>query len=153
MRLNDRLIGAVLLVLSLAVFRHTWSFPAIPGQPYGAALFPRVVSIGLAVVSLLLIVQGVRSGEPLVRLQDGAARGLPAFATTLGALVFYVLCADRLGFIVCSTLMLVALLAAYGVRRPRLLPLAIGATLVVHTGFYTLLHVPLPWGVLEPFAW
>lgn len=153
MRVNDSIIGAVLLLLSLAVFWTTWSFPAIPGQPYGAALFPRVVSVGLAAASLLLIVQGLHSGERLWRMEATGAHRLLAFAATIGALLFYVFFSDRLGFIVCSTLMLMALLAAYGVRRTRLLPLAIGATLVIHTGFYTLLHVPLPWGVLERFAW
>ncbi len=153
MRLNDSVIGAVLLLLSLAVFWHTWSFPAIPGQAYGAALFPRAVSFGLAIVSVLLIVQGLRSGERLLRLEATAGHRLLAFATTIAALFFYVFFSDRLGFVVCSILMLIALLWAYGVRRALLLPLAIGATLVIHTGFYTLLHVPLPWGVLERFAW
>ena len=30
---------------------------------------------------------------------------------------------------------------------------AIAATLVIHTCFYKLLKVPLPWGVLQRFAW
>jgi putative tricarboxylic transport membrane protein len=31
--------------------------------------------------------------------------------------------------------------------------LAAGITMVVHYGFYSLLRVPLPWGVLTPWAW
>mgnify|MGYP000887924636 CR=1 FL=1 len=27
------------------------------------------------------------------------------------------------------------------------------ATMVIHFAFYKLLRVPLPWGVLTPFAW
>jgi putative tricarboxylic transport membrane protein len=27
------------------------------------------------------------------------------------------------------------------------------ATLVIHTAFYKLLRVPLPWGLLTPIAW
>jgi putative tricarboxylic transport membrane protein len=30
---------------------------------------------------------------------------------------------------------------------------ALVATLVIHTRFYKLLRVPLPWGVLEPVLW
>jgi putative tricarboxylic transport membrane protein len=26
-------------------------------------------------------------------------------------------------------------------------------TLLIHYAFYKLLRVPLPWGVLQPFAW
>ena len=34
-----------------------------------------------------------------------------------------------------------------------LAPLAAGVTLALHFAFYTLLHVPLPWGWLEGIAW
>ena len=152
MRANDTLIGAVLLVLSVAVFWHTFTFPAIPGQPYGAALFPRTVSIGLAIVSVLLILQGMRSGEPLLRVRGGANGRLLAFTVTVASLFFYLLLSDVLGFIICSTLMLIALMWSYGVRPKLLLPLSLGGTLVIHTAFFKLLHVPLTWGVLERFA-
>jgi putative tricarboxylic transport membrane protein len=29
----------------------------------------------------------------------------------------------------------------------------VAATLVIHTAFYKLLKVPLPWGLLERFVW
>jgi len=152
-RLNDAVIGAVLLALSLAVLWHVKDFPPIPGQPYGAALYPTVVAAGLAIASLLLIVQGMRSREPLFAVQASSRRGLVAFAVTLGALIFYVLAVDALGFIVTSVLMLAALMWSYGVRPLLIGPVAIVATLVIHTGFYRLLKVPLPWGLLQPIAW
>jgi putative tricarboxylic transport membrane protein len=31
-------------------------------------------------------------------------------------------------------------------------PVAIGATVVIHLSFYKLLKVPLPWGIFERFA-
>jgi putative tricarboxylic transport membrane protein len=34
-----------------------------------------------------------------------------------------------------------------------LAPLALVIVLVIHYSFYTLLGVPLPWGLLEPLAW
>lgn len=153
MRVNDAIVGAILLILSLVVLWHVQSFPKIPGQPYGAALYPFTVGIGLAAVSVLLLVQGLRSGQSLLNLPAGAPRRLFAFWVTAGSLFFYIFFADRLGFIVCSSLMLAALFWSYGVRRVLVLPLAIGATLVIHLGFYKLLKVPLPWGVLQPLAW
>ena len=53
MRVNDAVTGAVLLVLSLAVVWHVRSFPTIPGQPYGAALYPLLVGCGLGYVASL----------------------------------------------------------------------------------------------------
>jgi putative tricarboxylic transport membrane protein len=46
-----------------------------------------------------------------------------------------------------------ALFVAFGVRRIWIAPVALVATIVIHFGFYTLLRVPLPWGVLEAIAW
>jgi putative tricarboxylic transport membrane protein len=48
---------------------------------------------------------------------------------------------------------LAAVFAAFGVRRRWILPLALIITLVIHYSFYKLLRVPLPWGLLEGFAW
>jgi putative tricarboxylic transport membrane protein len=152
-RVNDTVIGAVLLALSLAVLWHVKDFPTIPGQPYGAALYPTVVSAGLAIASVLLLLQGLRSGEPMFGVQASSRRGLLAFAVTLGSLFFYVFAVDALGFVVCAALMLAALMWSYGVRPSRIVPVAIVATLVIHTGFYKLLKVPLPWGLLQPIAW
>lgn len=153
MRVNDTVIGAVLLALSLAVLWHVKDFPAIPGQPYGAALYPTVVSAGLAIASVLLLLQGLRSGEPMFGVQASSRRGLLAFAVTLGSLFFYVFAVDALGFVVCAVLMLAALMWSYGVRPVLIVPVAIVATLIIHTGFYKLLKVPLPWGLLQPIAW
>jgi len=60
---------------------------------------------------------------------------------------------EQLGFIVSSVLMLVAMLWAYRVRRALIVPVALIATGVVHTLFFKLLKVPLPWGWLAPVAW
>ena len=49
--------------------------------------------------------------------------------------------------------MLAGLLWAYGVRRALIAPIALIASLVVHTVFYKLLKVPLPWGVLSGLTW
>ena len=153
MRLNDTIIGSALLLLSLAVLWHIRTFPDFPGQPHGPALFPGVVASGLAVVSLILIRDGLRSGEPAFGLRPGV-RGIPLpFATTVASLFFYYFLSERLGFIVCATVVLCALFWTYGVRRALIAPIAIIATLVIHTGFFKLLKVPLPWGVLQGIAW
>jgi putative tricarboxylic transport membrane protein len=153
MRVNDAVIGSVLLLLSIAVLWHVRTFPTMPGQSYGPALFPGLIASGLAGVSLLLIVQGLRSGEPWLRWAGGSARGRIAFATTVAAMFFYWLLADRLGFIVCAAVALIAMLLSFGVRASRALPVALVATLVIHGAFYKLLKVPLPWGILQPLAW
>jgi putative tricarboxylic transport membrane protein len=155
MRIHDSLIGAVLLLLSLAVLWHVQSFPPAPGQPYGPALFPGLIAAGMAIASAALTWQGWRAGGPLLAVGAGlrSPRHFAAFVAALAGSVFYILAVDAVGFILCSLVVLVALQVALGVRVPVALAVALLATLVIHTCFYKLLRVPLPWGWLQPIAW
>jgi putative tricarboxylic transport membrane protein len=161
MKVNDAVWGALLLLLSAALLVHVQSFPRIPGQQYGPALFPGVIAAALAICAALLIVKGLAARthgheraqwialEPWTR----SHRHLAAFALTLGVNVFYILAVARLGFIPTGVIYLAALFAVFGVRARWILPLALAATLVIHTAFYKFLRVPLPWGLLEPVLW
>ncbi len=60
---------------------------------------------------------------------------------------------DRLGFIPTGIVYLAVLFAVFGVRAVWIVPLAVVLTLVIHTAFYKLLKVPLPWGLLQGFIW
>ncbi len=161
MKVNDAVWGALLLLLGAVLLVHVQSFPKIPGQQYGPALFPGVIAAGLAVCAVLLIVKGLaaRAGgheraqwvafEPWT----GSRRHVLAFALTIGVNVFYIAAVDRLGFIVTGTVYLAALFAVFGVRARWIVPLAVVLTLAIHTAFYKLLRVPLPWGLLQPILW
>ena len=155
MRIHDSLIGGVLLFLSLAVLWHIQGFPPAAGQNFGPALFPGLAAGGLALCSLALVWQGLRSGQALFALDDGlrAPRRLAAFGLVVAGMVFYILLSERLGFLLCSLAVLVLLQWACGVRLPAALAVGVVATLLIHACFYKLLKVPLPWGVLQRFAW
>jgi len=156
MKFNDAVIGALLLVLGLAVLVHVPSFPPIPGQKVGPGLFPGLVAAGLVACSVLLIISGLRAraGAPWVEKAAwiGSRRHVGAFVVTVAGTLAYVLLADRIGFLIVAPLFLLALFVAYGVRPRTAAVVAIVATLVIHFAFYKLLRVPLPWGVLTPFA-
>ena len=162
MKVNDAIWGALLLLLSAVLLVHVQSFPRIPGQQYGPALFPGVDrGRPRASARVLLIVKGLAARahgheraqwialEPWTR----SRRHVLAFALTIGVNVFYILAVDRLGFIPTGVVYLAALFAVFGVRARWILPLALVATLVIHTAFYKLLRVPLPWGLLQPVLW
>ena len=80
-------------------------------------------------------------------------RHVVAFALTLGVNVFYILLVDTLGFIPTGVIYLSVLFAAFGVRPIWIVPIALVLTLTIHTAFYKLLRVPLPWGLLQGFIW
>jgi putative tricarboxylic transport membrane protein len=157
MRINDAILGAVLLVFSLVVGLYARTFPAIPGQEYGASVFPTWISIALGLCSIVLIAGGMRQWAETgaVSLEPWARSGhhLRTLAITIALVVFYILASTPLGFIPTAFIALAILFAVLGVR-PVLVPvLAAGITMVMHYGFYSLLRVPLPWGVLTPWAW
>lgn len=159
MKLPDSALGALLLAVAAFALWQVRTFPPVPGQPYGAALFPGLAAGALAVCGLLLIANDLlarRRAVPGASADpSGSAAGqrvLPLLVT-VGAILFYILLADQLGFIVIGTIILATLMAAYGVALRWLLPVSIGATLLIHTSFYKLLKVPLPWGLLQPLAW
>lgn len=157
MKLNDAIFGALLVALGLAVLLAVQAYPKIPGQPVGPALFPGLIAVGLCVCGLLLVVKGLRAGrgQAWVEFEDWvrSPRHLGALAVLLGGVVFYIAVSTSLGFLPTAFIMLAALFVVLGVRLPRALVLAVVATLVVHYAFYKLLRVPLPWGVLTPWAW
>ena len=155
MRINDAVVGVALIALAIAILVHIQAYPLIPGQKYGPALFPGLIAVGFIATGSLLVVRGIRAGFPLVQLAPWLrAPGLVTnFLAVCAALVFYIAAADALGFILTGAILLVGLFLKFGVRLGRAAFVAIIATLVIHWLFYKLLRVPLPWGVLERFAW
>lgn len=155
MKFNDAVVGAALIALAIAVLLQIQSYPLIPGQNYGPALFPGLIAAGFIATGLLLVARGVRSGQPLLRLSPWlrSPRLVTNFLAVCAALVFYIVAAQPLGFIPTGTILLLALFLKFGVSPGRAVVTAVIATLLVHLLFYKLLKVPLPWGLLERFAW
>ncbi|WP_119421685.1 tripartite tricarboxylate transporter TctB family protein [Rhodospirillaceae bacterium SYSU D60015] len=152
MRLNDAVIGLVLIVVGLLVIWHTRSFPAMPGQKYGPDLFPSLIAAGLAFGGVILVASGLRARAPFVQMGAWARSPLLLlnFLSVPAALLFYILCSDALGFLLAAPLVLAVLIALY--RRGRVVSsvaIAIVAALLIQQAFSRLLLVPLPRGVIE----
>ena len=162
MKLNDAVWGALLLLLATAVLVHVQSFGTIPGQKYGPAIFPGLVACGIAICAVLLIFNGLTA-----RTEDGGREGWMTLApwTRSRRHVFAFALDDRRQRFLhprsstgsgsfrrasstsrrCSRCSACA--AAW------IFPLALLLTLAIHTAFYKLLKVPLPWGLLQGFIW
>jgi len=155
MKVNDAIVGALLVALAIAILVHIQGYPLIPGQKYGPALFPGLIAVGFIATGVLLVVRGLRSGAPPVRFAPWLASRalLTNFLAVVAALVFYIVAADRLGFVLTGFVLLLGLFVKFGVQAGRATLIAAIATLAIHAAFYKLLRVPLPWGLLERFAW
>jgi putative tricarboxylic transport membrane protein len=157
-RVNDAVIGVVLVVFALAMIAYTRTFPAMPGQDYGPAVFPVLIGIGFLITGLILIVSGLRrqktegwfTGGEWLRSRTHVAR----FVAVLGGLIVYILVSGWLGFIPTALLLLFGWLVLFRNGKPvSSLVIALAVTLVVHYAFSQLLLVPLPLGILQPLIY
>jgi putative tricarboxylic transport membrane protein len=151
MRLNDALLGALLLGFAGWVWWLTTFFPAFPGQDYGPNLFPRILAAGIGICALLLVLRGLRARGGLLVIEPWVRQParLASFLAIPGAALFYILVSDALGFIPTAFLILVALFLWFRARPVVALPSAIGVTLAVHWFFAGMMRVPLPRGLMD----
>jgi putative tricarboxylic transport membrane protein len=155
MKVHDGLLALAILALATAVIATAQRFPPAPGQPVGPGLFPTVIGSALALAALLLLVRSLKSPGPRQWVAISPvllhARGMAGFLLAPASVVFYLAFSERLGFLPCSVLILVALLTAYGVRLRVGVPFAFAASAVVYAIFARVLSVPLPRGLLEAY--
>jgi putative tricarboxylic transport membrane protein len=157
MKLNDAVFGLLLLLLGGSVLFTVQSFPKIPGQQVGPALFPGLIAVGLCISGVILCFRGWqnRASVPWLQWADwvGSPKHAKAFLVLIASIVFYIVCSTYLGFLICASLVLLVLFYVLEVPLPRASVIALIATLVIHFAFYKLLRVPLPWGILQSIAW
>lgn len=158
MRVNDAISGLVLLVLALGIVGYATTFPSMPGQRFGPALFPTLIGTGLGIAGLVLIVSGLMrvgtvgwvDGEDWLR----SPQLLTNAAAILLALVVYILAAHRIGFIPIAFAITAGLMIKLsGGRVLSSLAMAALATFAVYYVFGRLLLVPLPGGLLRTYGW
>jgi putative tricarboxylic transport membrane protein len=157
MKIHDTLFGLFFLALGTLVLYAVKGFPNIPGQPVGPALFPSLIATGLCISGVMLVIKGLRNQVKTAWFEwedwVHSPRHVLALCVLLGSIVFYIAFANSLGFFATSFIILVALFKALRVAWRRTLIVSLVATFLVHFAFYKLLRVPLPWGILTPWAW
>ena len=161
MRLPDRVTGLFLVGLGAAAAYGGWKLPPVPGQPVGPNVFPLVIGIGLLLCGLAIafgIGHTFEEEEEIIPFEGGEAPapqgrlyGLRALLPP-ALLLFYVVVADRVGFILTAAIIVYVTATALGARWKLALPLTAGAPIVIHLIFGKLLRVPLPIGLL-PTPW
>ncbi len=155
MKVHDGVVGALLVLVGAVIFFTAQTFPKLAGLPYGPGLFPSIAAVGLAGCGLIIGLASLRHRGPWLVLDPllREPRGLMRLAAVPLVVLGFALGLDPLGFHLTALLSLIALLLVFGVGPVRAVLYALPVTVVTHAVFYSLLGVPLPWGLLRPFAW
>lgn len=157
MKINDALSGMLIGTFSAIIFVHAQSFPPMVGQDIGPNMFPQLIAVGLMICAVMLIFKGLKTRKkvPWVTVPDWLGQGRIALGFLLIPIVlaFYVAVSESLGFLLTAMILLLVLFWVFEVRPRTAFLIALLGALGIHTLFYQLLKVPLPWGLLESFAW
>lgn len=144
---RNAVAGAALVVLGAAMGAYAQSFPTVRGMSYGPGFFPTIVAGGL-------ILSGI--GVVLERDADDLTMPLPTWRAIIAVpavIAFFALTIDTLGFHISAAIALLVSVRAFGGRWTVAVVAAIVGPVALHALFYSLIRVPLPWGLLLPVAW
>lgn len=153
MRVSDLIVGLLVLIGAAALYAAASTFPPIPGQQYGADVFPTLTAAGLAACGFLLCLGAVRAGPfPLAQAtwirEPGA---LPRALATIALTAAYLVLTPLLGFILAASLVLIGLFLIVRVRLKVAVPVALATAIVTWWSFAYGLRVPLPRGLIEGY--
>lgn len=154
--------GVICFALGGVVYFATGRMASINGaDPLGSAFLPRVLSLGLMVLSLVLVVAGLRNLDfeepkagPASVEGDAAAEGsgegsLGVVLGFLAAMAVYVALLPVLGYLYATPPFLAVLLALAGERRAFWIATgALGLSAGLYVLFGVVLRIAVPTGVL-----
>jgi putative tricarboxylic transport membrane protein len=138
---RDRVVGAVLLVLSALVVVASWRLPGTAAaDAMGPKAYPMTLAVILAGLAVALMAGGGKKGGEVLS-KEAVLRG---FLPIAAMLVLYVLLVQRLGFALCTIALLLACFRLKGERNWRLnVAVAVGSALSIWVVFGYLLNVQL----------
>jgi len=154
MRISDFAAGCAFALFGLALLGYGYFLPPMPGQRYGAGLFPMLLGASFFVCGALMAWRA-ETRSPAVTVAPWVTdRKLAGnFAWVLASIIVYVVLDERIGFIPLSLVLLVALFWRLGVPLVRSIVIAALSTTFLYIAFARFLRVPLPRGLLEGIVW
>lgn len=159
MKVNDAVSGGIAIALAALIFYFTRDFRVMPGQNYGAAFFPRTIATAMGILGLVLVIQGIRTRAtvPWAVAMDWvhSRRHVANFVMVIAVLVFYIFTSDWLGFLIAGFISLFTLTLWLRGRAHLVetLVLSVVCVIALQLFFGQVLRVPLPWGLLQDYAW
>ena len=156
MRIDDRLIGGALALLSLAIIFGERGLPSVPGTTFGPELMPTLIGIAMGALSIRIFITGLAqngvSGWFDLSEWKGAVRPVYCAIWTLAGIALGIVLLPVIGFPLYGLGFALPLMLLMGARLVPAVLTSVGLVLVAQFIFARLLFVPLPAGPL-PLPW
>ena len=151
---GELVFTSFLFLAGLIVLFDAGQIPEDVGANYVSnKAFPSIIGwllLVLAGIQLIRVIMGDRAEAE--EIEGGVADKklhLKPFALVFGGLLFFAFFAKILGFIISATVLFTAVVYALNTKKSRwfkVIPIALGLSLLIYFGFTQGLQVNLPWG-------
>ena len=159
---SNVVISIILLAFEIWAYIQANGFRQVKGAYVQASTFPQIMIIGMALFTVVLLVQSIvkltvgmkpddPDNAPAPTLNPLKDKGVGAALFVIVLCVLYVLLFDKLGYVLVSALVSMIIMWLIGKRKPVTVVLvSLLVPLVMWLIFYKLLTVNIPMGVLQP---
>ena len=141
------------MAFSATAFIMTLGFKQFKNVPVGPEFFPRALTVGLFICSLVLLIQSITADPkkdkkaPTISPLD---KGMQRLFAGIGIIIVYALCWEPLGFIIATPLAMAGIMLLLGYRKYLMMVIfSLGTMIVIFSAFRFFLNVDMPLGLLE----
>ena len=150
---RDIICSLLFLALGIFMFSQALKITSIMGKDLGSGFMPKVIAVALVLISLLKLIltffEKNQSEEEKSNDNQDSKGGL----LTIGALLFYVLTFEILGFIISTTAYLFIQMLIFSDDKNRkpllLLIISVVFSIATYILFVYVIQKPLPTGILS----
>ena len=154
----DIISGAFILLLSVVFFVGAHSIVSFADSKYGASITPRVVSVIMAILSIILIISGIqnlkvekRTGINKASTKQSNENKITYY--TLGLITIYIALINVIGFPVMTAIYIaLQLFVLSGLKMKKLLLgaiVGIASSTLIYLIFSKALYIHLPLGIFR----
>ena len=150
---RDIICSLLFLILGIFMFSQALKITSIMGKDLGSGFMPKVIAVALVLTSLLKLIVTFFEKNPSEEEKENNNQDSKGGLLTIGALLFYVLTFEILGFIVSTTAYLFIQMLIFSDeknRKPLLfLIISVVFSIATYVLFVYLIQKPLPTGILS----
>ena len=150
---RDIICSLLFLILGIFMFSQALKITSIMGKDLGSGFMPKVIAVALVLTSLLKLIATFFEKNPSEEEKDNNNQDSKGGLLTIGALLFYVLTFEILGFIVSTTAYLFIQMLIFSDEKNRksllFLTISVVFSIATYVLFVYLIQKPLPTGILS----